>query len=214
MISPPTNVTVSDVPDDQGHSLAVSWDASVSDYVEWFRIYRSRSGELTEPVVLSGIESLDDLLVIEQTYTVLIDSVAADMTEYIDEYVPIDNVPYYYWIQAVGGGGASAKIAAEFVTQVQEHPRQFVVEQPYPNPFNPTTTIKYTIPDNSRVRIVVYDVLGREVRTLVDTYKGAGSYQSVWNARDNDNSPVSSGVYIFRVSAGNYKHTEKCMFIR
>jgi hypothetical protein len=75
-------------------------------------------------------------------------------------------------------------------------PTTFALEQNYPNPFNPTTTIRYQVPINSRVRLKVYDVLGREVVTIVDEEKAAGYHEEVFDA-----SHLASGVYFYRFVA-------------
>jgi len=74
----------------------------------------------------------------------------------------------------------------------------FILEQNYPNPFNPTTTIRYSIPESGEVAIIVYDVLGRKVKTLVDEFKQNGNYEVTFNADD-----LSSGVYIYHITATN-----------
>jgi hypothetical protein len=86
-------------------------------------------------------------------------------------------------------------------------PKSFALYQNMPNPFNPTTSIKYDLPVTSRVRLTVYNVLGQVVEVLTDATQPAGSYQPVWNA-DN----YASGVYFYRLEAvgltpGSAKYT-------
>jgi hypothetical protein len=88
-------------------------------------------------------------------------------------------------------------------------PRRFELYQNFPNPFNPSTTIKYDLPKESRVKIVVYDILGREVARLVDEMKKAGSYQVVWEA-----NRLASGVYFYRLQAGNFCETKKLILMK
>jgi arabinogalactan endo-1,4-beta-galactosidase len=79
----------------------------------------------------------------------------------------------------------------------------------YPNPFNPNTTIEYVLPRSSNVSIIIFNVLGKEVTTLVNEYKNGGFYKVIWNA---DNVP--SGVYFCRMKSGNYLGTEKIIFLK
>jgi hypothetical protein len=82
--------------------------------------------------------------------------------------------------------------------------RDFSLQQNYPNPFNPITTIEYSVPDNSFVTIKVYDLLGKEIATIVNKYQEYGSYIITWNA-----SNFSSGVYIYKLTAGKYSLSRK-----
>ncbi|MDW8466925.1 MAG: alpha-amylase family glycosyl hydrolase [Chloroherpetonaceae bacterium] len=89
-------------------------------------------------------------------------------------------------------------------------PKTFALEQNYPNPFNPTTTIRYQLPVASDVSLKVYDVLGREIATLVRARQAAGAYQVQWSA----DAGLSSGVYFYRLQAGNFVQTRKMMLIK
>ncbi|MEO8513043.1 MAG: T9SS type A sorting domain-containing protein [Ignavibacteria bacterium] len=88
-------------------------------------------------------------------------------------------------------------------------PKNFEVKQNYPNPFNPTTTIEYSIPKDAAVSLKIYDVLGKEVATLVNDQKAAGTYILNWNA-----SSYSSGIYFYRVNAGEFTETKKMFLVK
>ncbi len=88
-------------------------------------------------------------------------------------------------------------------------PTDYKLEQNFPNPFNPVTTIQYQLPVDSKVTLKVYDILGAEVTTLVNEVQQAGYKQVRFNA-----STLSSGVYIYRVIAGNYISTKKMMVVK
>jgi Secretion system C-terminal sorting domain len=88
-------------------------------------------------------------------------------------------------------------------------PQRFRLDQNYPNPFNPTTTINYQLPTNSHVTLKVYDVLGREVATLVNESKNGGSYSVTF-----DGSKLASGVYFYRLEAGKVNDVKKLMLIK
>jgi len=84
----------------------------------------------------------------------------------------------------------------------------------YPNPFNPETTIRYSVKETCPVTIEVYNLKGQLVRTLVNEVKTAGNYSVVWNGRDNHNQPVSSGVYFYKMNAGKYSSTKKMIMMK
>ena len=81
-------------------------------------------------------------------------------------------------------------------------PYQFELYQNTPNPFNPSTTIRYTLPEASQVRLTIHNLLGQEVRVLVDGAKGAGTYNARWDGRDAFGREVSTGLYLYRLEAG------------
>ena len=87
------------------------------------------------------------------------------------------------------------------VKDIAEIPTTFALSQNYPNPFNPVTSIKYQIPSAGSVRISIYNLLGQEVKTLVNEEQSAGFYTIQWNGTDNNNRTVASGVYIYRIDA-------------
>ena len=89
-------------------------------------------------------------------------------------------------------------------------PSQYMLSQNYPNPFNPTTIINYSVPKTSLVTIKVYDILGREVATLVNEKKSAGLYSVQFNA----SSEFVSGVYFYKMQAGNFVETKKLLLIK
>jgi hypothetical protein len=93
-------------------------------------------------------------------------------------------------------------------------PEQFAVSQNYPNPFNPGTIINYVLPKSSLVTIKIYNILGQEVRTLVNSELQAGYYSVQWNGDNNFGRSVASGVYIYRVTAGKNIKTMKMMYLK
>ncbi len=83
-----------------------------------------------------------------------------------------------------------------------------------PNPFNPTTTIKFYIPNTSDITIKIYDILGREVKTLINQQTTSGYHIVYWNGEDSGGKAVSSGVYLYRLTAGNYSETRKMNLLK
>ena len=102
---------------------------------------------------------------------------------------------------------------SDVITKVQqpadELPVNFMLSQNYPNPFNPATTFSFSIPSRSFVLLKIYDLLGREVATIVSEEMSAGSYSRQWDA-----AKMSSGVYFYRLQAGSYTQTKKLVLLR
>jgi glycosidase len=90
-------------------------------------------------------------------------------------------------------------------------PNSFILNQNYPNPFNPSTIISYQIPASGHVTLKVFDLLGREVVTLVDKYENAGAHNAQFSAY---NSQLASGIYFYRLQAGSFVSTKKMVFIK
>jgi hypothetical protein len=88
-------------------------------------------------------------------------------------------------------------------------PEQFVLEANYPNPFNPTTTIGYALPEAAAVRLVVYDVLGREVAVLVDGVRPAGRHEATFGA-----GGLPTGVYLYQLQAGSFTQTRRMLMVK
>lgn len=93
-------------------------------------------------------------------------------------------------------------------------PAAFTLESNYPNPFNPSTTIRYALPEAARVRLSIYDLSGRLVRTLVSAEENPGYKQVVWNGRNQAGDALSSGVYLYRLEAGEFVQTRKMLFLK
>jgi len=142
---------------------------------------------------------------------------AADTLAGVMRYTPtyevrsLFNDPRYY----TGAGGWQPVLAALLgaITGVNPVnntvPEVYSLSQNYPNPFNPSTNIKFSIPQAGNVKMVVFDVLGREVTTLVNEFRQAGNYVVDFNA-----SLLSSGVYFYRIDAGNFTETKKMLLVK
>ncbi len=93
-------------------------------------------------------------------------------------------------------------------------PDAFALEQNYPNPFNPATTIRFALPHAAVVRLVVYDLLGREVARLAEGRREPGYYQVVWNGRSAEGREVPTGIYIARLTTPTYAKSIKLVLLR
>jgi N-acetylneuraminic acid mutarotase len=100
-------------------------------------------------------------------------------------------------------------IITEVEEELNELPTEYILSQNYPNPFNPATKIRFSVPQSSNVIIKVFDILGNEIATLVNEEKPAGSYEMTWHAAN-----LPSGVYFYRLRAGNFLETKKMILLR
>jgi len=208
--------------DSYGHGDVYYWTNPAKDtlVVEWYKvgtfevvgdtlvtfemILSKRDSSVTFQYAHLGVSG------IEKKAKVGIQKVDTVGVLYVASSFPTSNVPH-------------PELAVKFgphVVPVAVHqrgtstPRSFGLAQNYPNPFNPVTTIRYEIPKPARVTLEVYNLLGQKIRTLVDAYRSAGSYTATWDGRDEDGKEIASGVYFYRLSAGEFTAIRKMIFVR
>jgi len=95
-----------------------------------------------------------------------------------------------------------------------EMPTKFTLKQNYPNPFNPSTTLSYTVAQKEKVSLIVYDILGRKVKELVNEKQIPGIYRVTWNGKNQTGASVSTGVYLYKITAGKFTSTKKMILVR
>ncbi|MBK7378337.1 MAG: T9SS type A sorting domain-containing protein [Ignavibacteriales bacterium] len=166
-----------------------------------YRIYRAVSNYPRNPQVLN--------------YS-LITTVSSSTFDYVDYAVLIIPGYQYAYYYVVGWDGTVqsdktnyVSTQAVFYKQSAEIPNEFSISQNYPNPFNPTTSISYSIPENAFVTLKIYVVLGNEVEVLINEQKVPGNYQIDFNA-----SELSSGIYYYTLTVGNFTSTKKMSLVK
>jgi hypothetical protein len=121
----------------------------------------------------------------------------------------IQNNSFWNVLLTRQGGELTVLVGVEEDEVTSVIPTEFELFQNYPNPFNPVTTIRYTVPQSAEVKIIVYDILGREVASLVNEYKPTGTYEVSFDA-----NALASGVYFYQLKAGNYLETRKMILLK
>ncbi|MBN1290687.1 MAG: SBBP repeat-containing protein [Candidatus Latescibacteria bacterium] len=102
----------------------------------------------------------------------------------------------------------------ENITSIEVVPDEFCLNPPFPNPFNPSTTLTFTLPSSDFASIIIYNIMGQQVRELVSENMTPGTHSVVWDGNDNNNRPVSSGIYFSRLTSDKYQATSKMLLIR
>ena len=134
-----------------------------------------------------------------------------------------DNAQYYWMVLAldtddfmVGSNEntPNTMVVGTLSIDSADIPETFALHQNYPNPFNPTTQIKYDIPEDALVNISIYDVMGRSIRSLVNSRQTAGYRSIQWNATNDRGEPVSAGMYIYTIQAGEFRQTKKMVLLK
>ena len=129
--------------------------------------------------------------------------------DYITKSTPPNGDP-------AGRPGYRLRLTKEGILGVEDGnlPTEYSLGQNYPNPFNPSTTISYTLPKSSRVTMMIFDLLGTPVKTIVNDMQDAGSYKIVWNATNDAGVQVPSGNYIIKIVAGDFTSTRKMTLLK
>jgi len=150
--------------------------------------------------------------------------VASQVTENWYTLTDLQDTTQYLWSVVATDGQAIAEgpiwsfstegpVAVEEIESPQL-PDLFVLSQNYPNPFNPETRIEFALPRASHVKIEVFNILGQSVRTLVDERLSAGYKAVNWDSRDNHGVEISSGVYFYRITAGDFVESKKMLLLK
>ncbi|UCG51055.1 MAG: S8 family serine peptidase [Candidatus Latescibacterota bacterium] len=136
--------------------------------------------------------------------------VGEEITLYLGDY----EIPAGVTWTAMGDVIDLGDVVTSTEDPVQSLPKTYALHNNYPNPFNPATTIKYELPTASDVRLVIYNIKGQVVRELVRKWQPAGRYTATWDGTNASGDAVASGVYFYRIKAGEYVNTRKMVFLK
>ena len=131
------------------------------------------------------------------------------------------NTEYFYRVSAYVSGfwtdySNVISVTLEWVgiADGDEIPTVYKVHQNHPNPFNPVTTLRYELPQDAMVNITIYDMMGRVVKNLVNSQQNAGYKSIQWNATNNAGQPISAGLYLYTIQAGEFVQTKKMVLLK
>ena len=93
-------------------------------------------------------------------------------------------------------------------------PKKYSLLQAHPNPFNPITILRYDLPVDNHIILTIYDLNGREINQIVNTSQPAGHHSVMWNSTDSFGKPVSAGVYLYQIRAGEFVQTRKMVLLK
>ena len=183
----------------EGQAITLSWDAADEDDFDHYNLYRSED---------EGFAPHDSTLIA----TLMENS-------YVDEAIEL-NIVYAYKLSSVDIHENESEhtetvtagiLAADMGLSL---PTVYALHYNHPNPFNPITSLTYDLPEQAQVTLTVYDMLGREVTQLVNTTQEAGFKSVRWNATDKTGKPVSAGVYLCQIQAGEFIQTRKMVLLK
>ena len=151
---------------------------------------------------------------LNETYSVSYDNGGplSGRSYYSDDGVNFSNI-----LSSYGNANIRAKIRTNNIMHANSGdllPDKFKLDNNYPNPFNPVTSLRYDLPEDGLVNITIYDMMGRIVKTLVNSSQTAGYKTIRWNATNDRNEPVSAGLYLYTIQAGEFRQTKKMVLIK
>jgi len=175
--------------------IQLTWEMSADEDFQYYMLEKASDEAFTDPEVFEMI----DIAYLDLDYVL--------------------NESNYYRLAAVDHAGNMSDYTdvvdfAVLATDDQLTPEVFALHQNYPNPFNPTTQIKYDLPEDALVAINIYDLMGRSIKSLVNSNQSAGYRSIQWNATNNLGEPVSAGMYIYMIQAGEFRQTKKMVLLK
>ena len=205
-------VSLEDYVEVRGYGLTVNYDSEVLEFVEP-RVVDNILGEtvLAQPQAITVEDGEIHIAALGET--------AGDGDLGLNLIFRATQQIEDSYVEVLGGAIQDGSYGLNQITtpvsvRIETRPEVYALENNYPNPFNPETTIKYQLPDAGQVTLEVYNMLGQVVRTLVDReFQNAGRYNYQWDATNNSGQPLSSGVYFYRISAGGEFQSHKKMLL-
>lgn len=204
-VSPPVNVIKTNL---GGGQIRISWNPNQEGDIAGYHIYYGGfNGYSFANIIDAGNSTSYTLTGVSLSDTIWV-------TAYDKSFsVANENSSTIVNDNMTNGNESCYSYAVAGATGVSDHGNEiakiYTLQQNYPNPFNPSTNISFTLPYQSHVSLKVFDILGKEVATLVNEVKAAGSYTRQWNA-----SQFTSGVYFYRLTAGLFFETKKLLLLR
>lgn len=175
--------------------IELKWETTSEYDLAGFNVYRKSSAD-------SRYEKLNSELLMPD---------GSKEYKYVDPDVKV-GFNYNYKLEDVSISGN--RIQHESISVFVEKPKTFSLAQNYPNPFNSNTSIKFQLPDHTHLTLKIYNILGQEVRTLVDQVKEAGYHTIIWNGLDNYDNQVSSGIYYYRLESKTFVQSKKMVYLK
>ncbi len=175
--------------------IHLTWDYSPDDDFQYFTLEKSVDENFTDFETVNTIDTAFTDMEYELNQTYFYRIAAVDHTGNMSEYSDVVDI-------------AVLAIDLDLIPDV------YALHQNYPNPFNPTTTLRYDLPDDAMVTITVYNMMGRVVCDLVSRQQTAGYRSIQWNATNNTGQPVSAGVYLYTIEAGEFRQTRKMVLLK
>lgn len=176
--------------------VMLTWDPAVEEGLQYYLLERSTGVEFTENVTSNYV-----------------------MTNYYEDNSLEYDTEYFYRISYFNGNWSEVSdpvsVTLEFMSvKNNQLPEVFALHQNYPNPFNPVTNLSYDLPEDAMVNITIYDMMGMVVASLANSKQSAGFKTLQWDATNQSGMPISAGLYIYTIQAGEFNQTRKMILLK
>ncbi|MDP8233078.1 MAG: lamin tail domain-containing protein [Candidatus Zophobacter franzmannii] len=188
------------------NSIGISWKTESESDLSYFLIHRGITEEYSNAMTIQSTIPASN-------------QATGNLYQFIDTEV-YSGAEYWYWVESVDNAGTTELYGPSYIKfgNGDEEPEVNVIvtglDSIYPNPFNPSTTIKFSLKGSDKVTVSVFNLKGQEVRTLVDCFFGEGTHSVVWDGNDLSGAECSSGIYFIRVILGEITESRKAILMK
>ena len=211
-------MTVADAQNLKGYGFMLQYDAAKYEFVEVKQVVEGLMGSADGQAALfvSSNKTPGEVIVGSMKVDGNAASGAGDLVEFVFR---TEDSPLQSDFQVLDGilvdlAGNVDQMHNIAVGRLDPIPEAFALSQNMPNPFNPSTTISYEVPESGSVKLIVYNLLGQQVRTLIDDSIESGFHTVVWDGADEFGRQVASGIYIYRMNSGEFNATKRMLFLK
>ncbi len=190
--------------------VQINWQTQSETGLAGYNVYRSTTDNVENGLKLNSILINPTNTSSESNYN------------FSDKEVEFEQ-DYFYWLESVEQDGSSTLFGSISIripnngdgeSDAPEIALETKIQSIYPNPFNPSTTISFSLKQESEVNIFVFDSKGQLIKKIENGIKQKGNHSVVWNGKDSNDKTVSSGIYLFKMKAGKYESTERAILLK
>lgn len=180
--------------------IVIFWSSNNEEDIKLYEIFRSLDSGFTPDTMSNSTYTTSD--------TFYVDTDLSKATKYHYRVLAIDKY------DQVSEFSEEASVSSLSIESASIIPTEFVLHQNYPNPFNPITTIRYDLPEQKQVTLIIYDLIGREIRKLVNTTQDAGYQSIIWDGTGEFGESVGTGIFLYQIKIGDFSQTKKMLLLR
>ena len=202
--------------DIKGYGFMLKYNANKYEFIGTNCVNKDKSDKDTRSVLFLSANNVPGELAIG---AVQVDGLSLQKESIVEIVFAVTETPDVLDFTVVEGitvdiSGVINELPDVEIGELRHSPVEYGLSQNFPNPFNPQTSIEYRLPESGAVSLVIYNLLGQEVRTLVKDVVESGLHHVYWDGKDSEGKQVANGVYVYRMSAGEYTQVRRMMLLK